>query len=217
MAATEIRCPNGHFYNPSKFTSCPHCGVVGIDIKPTDRLQSGDLGGISPTVPATPSEKRDLGKPMDSGVTKPLNQIRDSGSDKPTVAYYSGQKEKSKDEPEQVKSIDPVVGWLVCIEGPDKGRDYRVKAEKNFIGRSSMMDICISGDQRVSRENHAIIAYEPRHAEFRLYPGDARGLVYLNDSMVDVSAVLHPFDKIEIGNSSLRFVPFCGEQFRWGE
>src|SRR5262249_26846325 len=33
--------------------------------------------------------------------------------------------------------ISPVVGWLVCVEGPDKGRDFRIHSEKNFIGRSA--------------------------------------------------------------------------------
>ena len=31
--------------------------------------------------------------------------------------------------------LDPVVGWLVCIAGPDKGRDYRIHSERNFLGR----------------------------------------------------------------------------------
>ena len=30
--------------------------------------------------------------------------------------------------------IDPVVGWLVCVEGADRGRDYRIRSERNTIG-----------------------------------------------------------------------------------
>jgi hypothetical protein len=115
------------------------------------------------------------------------------------------------------QSIDPIVGWLVCVGGPDCGRDYRIKAEKNFIGRSTTMDICISGDQRISRENHAIVAFDPRNVEFRLYTGDARGLVYLNGHMVDTPTVLQPYDSIEVGGSRLLFVPFCSDRFQWPE
>ena len=30
--------------------------------------------------------------------------------------------------------LKPVTGWLVCLEGPSRGRDYRIIAEKNFMG-----------------------------------------------------------------------------------
>jgi hypothetical protein len=35
---------------------------------------------------------------------------------------------------------------MVCLEGPDRGRDFRLHAEKNFIGRSPGMDVCILSD-----------------------------------------------------------------------
>ena len=47
---------------------------------------------------------------------------------------------------ETATGISPVVGWLVCVAGPDRGRDYRIHGEKNFIGRGSSMDIVIAGD-----------------------------------------------------------------------
>lgn len=34
------------------------------------------------------------------------------------------------------ESVDPVTGWLVCIEGPQYGKDYKIHAGKNFIGRA---------------------------------------------------------------------------------
>lgn len=111
--------------------------------------------------------------------------------------------------------IDPVVGWLVCVEGADRGKDYRIVAEKNFVGRGDGMDIRIDGDETVSRDNHTIISYNPKDHKFRLYPGDGRGLVYLNDEELVMPAVLNPYDMIEIGETKLLFVPFCGETFIW--
>jgi hypothetical protein len=35
--------------------------------------------------------------------------------------------------------------------------------------------------------------------------------------MVDAPVVLSAFDNIELGDSKLLFVPFCGERFRWPE
>ncbi|SRR5579871_2405292 len=203
--AGERRCNNGHFYNPAKFSSCPHCGVAGIDIGPTRPRPA------SRTMPAVPAE------PQPSWQDQPyVPENRPSpgaySSDEPTQGWYPRQPSAEGEE-----RVDPIVGWLVCIEGPDRGRDFRIKAEKNFMGRSPSMDICIGGDPRISRDNHAVIAFDPRTVEFRLYAGDARGLVYLNGRMVDIPAVLNAYDIVELGNSKLLFVPFCGERFRWPE
>lgn len=111
--------------------------------------------------------------------------------------------------------IDPVVGWLVVVKGPDKGRDFRITAEKNFIGRSEMMDISINGDDSISREGHAIISYNPKNNSFRLYPGESKRLVYLNEEEVIMPEQLKAYDLIELGETTLRFIPLCGEQFQW--
>jgi len=111
--------------------------------------------------------------------------------------------------------IDPVVGWLVCIDGPEKGRDYRVRSERNGIGRGADMAICINGDEAISRENHAYISFNPRKASFRIAPGDGRGMIYLNGEEVDVPMPLQAYDRIELGQTHLLFVPFCGELFNW--
>src|ERR1700674_3634784 len=39
--------------------------------------------------------------------------------------------------------FDPVVGWLVCIEGPDMGSSYKLFMGKNSIGRSEQMKVPI--------------------------------------------------------------------------
>ncbi len=111
--------------------------------------------------------------------------------------------------------IDPVVGWLVCVQGPEKGRDYRIRSERNGIGRGADMSICISGDEAISRENHAFISFNPRKGSFRIAPGDGRGMTYLNGEEVDVPMPITAYDRIELGQTHLLFVPLCGEQFNW--
>ena len=110
---------------------------------------------------------------------------------------------------------EPILGWLVCVQGPDQGRDYRIRCARNRIGRASLMDICIEGDNSVSRDTHAIITYDPSRNRFRLYPGSAHGIVYLNGRCVDGASELSAYDLIELGKTGLRFVPFCGERFQW--
>lgn len=183
------RCPSGHFFDPAKHTKCPHCGIDGldIDIGPT-RAKSAPAVGV--TVPVTDGRTLPtLGRQESEGVT---------------VGYYK-----------QKIGLDPVVGWLVCVDGPDRGRDYRIRSERNFIGRDPRMDICISGDDQVSRENHAVVIYDPRNNGFKLAPGDSRGITYHNGNSLDVPSELKPYDAIEVGASRLLFVPFCGDHYQW--
>ena len=119
------------------------------------------------------------------------------------------------DEALFMREIKPVCGWIVCIEGPRQGKDYKIIEGKNFIGRADDMDIQILGDNRISRRNHAVIVYSSKRHETVLLPGDSNGLVYHNDEAVYVPVVLSVYDIIEMGSSKFLFIPFCGEHFRW--
>jgi len=118
---------------------------------------------------------------------------------------------------DELEILNPVTGWLVCIEGPSKGRDYKIRTEKNFIGRSDGMDIQILGDNAIARKNHAVIVYDPKKRKTLLLPGDSHGLVYYNGDAIYGPVDLAPFDTIELGKSKFLFVPLCGENFEWPE
>lgn len=79
------------------------------------------------------------------------------------------------------------------------------------------MDIQILGDNEISRRNHAVLVFDPKKRETVLLPGDANGLVYLNDNAVYTPTALNPYDVIEMGKSRFLFVPFCGDHFMWGD
>ena len=112
-------------------------------------------------------------------------------------------------------AVLPVTGWLVCIDGPSKGLDYRIHEEYNYIGRSSKMDICIQGDPTISRENHAIIAYDGQERMFYFAPSGGGSIVRVNGKAVLGNVELKAYDKLSIGQSVFIFIPFCGEQFEW--
>ena len=111
--------------------------------------------------------------------------------------------------------MDPVVGWLVCLEGPDKGRDFRLHAERNWMGRSPLMDVCILNDMTVSRERHAAVLFDPKRRNFWLTPGQGAGLVHVNGEVVHGPQQLQAEDVVELGQTKLAFVPFCGEKHSW--
>jgi hypothetical protein len=125
--------------------------------------------------------------------------------------------DESVEIPINYEAERPVCGWIVCIEGPSRGRDYRIRAGKNFIGRSDEMDIQILGDNKISHRNHAIVAYDPKKRKTTLLPGDSNGIAYWQEEPVYTPVPLEENDIIEIGESKFRFVPFCGDHFGWGD
>ena len=111
--------------------------------------------------------------------------------------------------------FDPVVGWLACVAGPSRGKSYTIRGGVNSIGRSERMDIVITGDLKISAENHAKISYSDKHNRFNLLPGEGRNIVYLNDEEVFTPMPLNAYDLIDFGETKLLFVPLCGEKFTW--
>lgn len=191
MAVQE--CGNGHLYDTDQYASCPYCQGGG------NRINFGE-SGVGKTVAVTPAAEMEIG-----ATVAPAAYAKQEKSD---VGKTVGVFQKKM-------SFEPVVGWLVCIEGAEKGKDYRIYGKNNTIGRSERMDICIKGDATISRENHAKLAYDEKHNAFHLIPADSTNTIYLNDEPVYVPAKLKAYDLIEFGDCKLLFVPFCGEHFTW--
>ncbi|MFD1885235.1 FHA domain-containing protein [Paenibacillus wenxiniae] len=137
-----------------------------------------------------------------------------TGGARPAIRIHE-EEEKTMPYLGETVGIHPVTGWLVCIEGPQLGQDYRIMAEKNFIGRSEEMHIRIIGDNAISRRNHAVIVYDPKKRNFYLLPGDASGLAYHNNEAVYSPVELNPYDVLQLGHSKFIFIPLCGAHFEW--
>ena len=127
----------------------------------------------------------------------------------------TGKTEIEVEEALFLQEENPVCGWLVCVEGPRRGKHYKVMAGKNFVGRADDMDIQILGDNKISRRNHCVIVYDTKQNKTVILPGDSNGIVYLDKDAVYVPTDLKAYDVIEMGESKFLFIPFCGEHFRW--
>lgn len=112
------------------------------------------------------------------------------------------------------KEFNPVVGWLVCIDGPEKGRDYRLRSGKNFLGRGTGMALSIPDDPKIHRENHFSVVFDPNSAKWYIVPG-AGTSTYYNGKLLEDYHDLNDKDKIRAGNSDFIFKELCGEDFKW--
>ena len=205
---TLVKCPNGHYYDSSRFgNNCPHCGMSGAASIGADQTT------VPLNIPDAPQPANEVTEPLTVSqpvVSQPANVTAPTVSDDDrtlpvTADMLDGMVEKPA----------PVVGWLVCTDGVNKGTDYRLHQGRNFVGRSPEMDVCILGDNTVSRSSHAIVVYDPRSNVYLAQPGSAKELCYVNDKLVLNPVELKTMDLLNIGDTKLMFVPLCGEQFHW--
>lgn len=111
---------------------------------------------------------------------------------------------------------DPVVGWLVVVEGPGRGAALPIGYGNNRVGRSATEDIILDfGDTQISRENHAVITYDGKHRRFYIQQGAGRNLTHVNDELVMVPVEMKGGETVSMGETKVRFVPFCGADFDW--
>ena len=255
-----IKCPNNHYYDSDRFSTCPHCQAAGDGAPVTVALNSNGKpnDATTPMYATSPSYNSNLpsddmptaGGPSRMGVPAPADpgatvkddptsslvgavsqviQPINTGTGKTTVpdddgktiSLYQTLVSNSNDKdtlPGQsipAKTTEPVVGFLICIDGKDFGRAFPLKTGRNFIGRDASMDVCLSGEMSVSKDRHAIVVYEPKKNLFLVMSGESKGLVYKNGDVVLVPETLEKNDVLQVGSVSLMLLPFCDDKFSW--
>lgn len=199
-------CSAGHVYDADQFASCPYCN------RNTRAIQFGataaPAGYGATTAPAgygaAPAGRDDtIGQTvMPEAIRRRMEQEKDNR----TVGEFKRK-----------LGYEPVVGWLVCVEGPEVGKDYRLFGRINSIGRAEGNDVVLAQEHTVSQKNHVRLAYDAKHNNFQLIPGEGTNVTYLNDEPLYVPQKLNAYDVLEMGATKLIFVPLCNERFRWPE
>lgn len=180
------RCERGHYYDATIHNECPYC-----------------------------NKEQNVGATVAAGMTEAAGQTSRTTSFFETVKNGNGAEGRTVAMIQKDMGIDPVVGWLVCTDGSEKGRDYRIHSDNNYIGRSERMDICIRGDETISRENQAVITFDSLDKAYYFSPGDGRSIVRVNGRAIFQTTTLEAYDKVMVGKTELLFVPLCGERFEW--
>lgn len=224
MAATE--CGHGHIYDSDIYASCPYCNSAQPIINfGAPQTGDADRGGGPGFVSAAYSEDRTAplsgGFGPSGGFAGGTVAVDTDDVTRPPAGYQPAKEKRADEEQhtvgmlQQKLGLEPVVGWLVCIEGKDKGKDYKLLGRINTIGRSERMDVCIKGDQSISKEDHARLGYDPKNNRFRIIPASSTNNIYLNDDVVDIPTRLNPYDVLEFGQTKLIFIPLCTSRFNW--
>lgn len=222
------QCPGGHVYDDQKTPVCPYCtgsGNVGVtrplagappvqapvfQAPPPQAPPPQSLPPQAPAFQPPPVNPAAASAPIPK--TAPLQQ---SAPIPKTMPLESPETNKTMALNTNDMGIDPVRGWLICVDGEKKGKDFKIRSEKNYVGRQSSNEICLDFDNSVSREPNAIISYDCRNNKFFIQPGEGKNNVYLNDSLLLTPVELNEYDIIEIGKTKLTFRSLCNEKFKW--
>lgn len=196
------KCSNGHFYDSDTYASCPHCssGLAENSTIAFDSAGVGQSGNIAATI--------DLESYVSAGAGQEEGMGDPDMDDSKTISIYQSGKMETP-------QMSPIVGWLVCTKGKFYGQDFRLKSGRNFIGRGANMDVCLAGENTVSRDRHATIIHEPRKNIFIAQPGESRELFYVNGNVVLSSIELKKNDILQIGDVQLMLIPCCDDVFQW--
>ena len=189
------------FGKTENFDSSPS-GLYGSVPGATEPLPGGGVPGldvnIGPTIPSTVNLDNDgpfRPKVESFGKTEAANVILNN----------SGEK------------VLPVVGWLVCIKGANVGKEFRIHSDYNYVG-SEKGDIVIPSDNKISRENHMIVTFDPQDRKFYVSTASGANIIRLNDkALIGGGAELKNYDVIRTGDSAFMFIGFCSEQFGWDD
>lgn len=198
------QCPNGHLYDDEKNSQCPYCSN-GSSVNITMPLDSPDPVEVFPQTAPIDAQNYMPPQPQVAENVVPKTLPLDS---KLSATTY-------KEDVINNKGIVEVRGWLVCLEGSKRGVDFKIRAEKNTIGRGQENDINLDFDSTISKGVNAVIAYDNRNNKFYLYQNASKNNIYFNNQLLLMPVELKDYDVLEIGETKMIFRSLCNELFTW--
>ena len=220
-------CNNGHFYDADVHADCPACNRSAEE-------NAFPKTGIVTEFPTTGSYMAKQAAPQENSYPKTMAvcsasqgfpktaPVNGAPTEFPKTAPISAAQEFPKTAPigsrERSPSFtgwNPVLGWLVCVQGGKQGKDFRLTQEHNYIGRASSNDICLDFDEAISRDTAITINYIKQSRVFRLNTEQTRNPVMVNGNPVQNELYLRDRDVISVGNTQLKLICFCDASFAW--
>lgn len=183
-----VQCANGHYYEDSRDEVCPYCQKLSNDV-PAEEAGGEQITQYKPSV-----------EDDDAALTEAYGENVDDNEK--TVGVFLKQQRNLLTS-----------GWLVCIDGFEKGASYTIFAGRNFAGRDEMMDIVLRGDNGICRQRHCSLVYDPYSNRFFAVAGE--GALYINGKPLASTAELFENDILQLGGSSYLFIPFCKGDRVW--
>ena len=190
-----IKCDAGHYYDPERYEKCPYCKKEKKGVLHARRDPKFEDG-------LTVAKEKKREKP--SFFSKSSAHREGKFDEEKTVGIRDAQSGKKR-----------VAGWIVCYQGEDAGRDYRLYHGFNYIGRNFSMDVCLNHNSGIAEEKHGAIVYDGRQNQFFVVA--VNGSILLNERPIVEMEELQDGDRLQFGNEIYIFIPFCKGERTWGK
>jgi hypothetical protein len=201
--AIVIQCKEKHFFDSERYDECPVC-------KKENQYLTGEQGAdpsekeLEAYVRSYAKRKKVAGEPEDDDKTELL------GSQVPHLK----QPDEVTTSVQDNQMYCYIKGWLVCLDGPLHGQDFKIYKGFNKIGREQKNDISLAGDGQVAENEHCYLMYEEGPNTFHLVPGKGKE-IFVNEKPLLEATALFQGDIVKVGGSSLEFIAYCCGDKRW--
>lgn len=189
---------------------------------PDDKTRGlGDItqmqgGGVSPI---ETEEQTEIEEQVNETVILESVNVTPKGETPPSLSKQVEEKVNTIDAKTigryTTEETEPVVGWVAAINSTSRGLSFELYDGKNSIGRMRTNKVALENEPSVSREKHAYIIFDAKNCIFYIQSGETDKMTYLNDSPVLMPQQLNAYDKIQLGDCELIFIPLCGDKFSW--
>lgn len=104
-----------------------------------------------------------------------------------------------------MSEIDDNNVYIECIFGDCYGQKFMLKDGVNKIGKGYQMDVCITDDVQITRDNHCTIVCDMKMEKYIIIP-TVGSLTYLNNTLLRESTEINNKDVFRIGRSNFVFI-----------
>lgn len=125
-------------------------------------------------------------------------EVQDESQTRETEAAEYG------DKTQYIQMVDErpkeCVGWVVALNGPQKGQDFRLVSGKNVLGTAADSEIVLTDAYMSAR--HAVIRHED--GTFVLVDLDSTNGTFVNDARISKEELIDN-DRVRVGKTDLKF------------
>lgn len=211
----DKRCENGHFIDES-WDLCPYCPAESGEqdipvVRPARAVAPAEPAPApAPARPLTavPQPRREAA-PVAPAAPPPVAPMSTPPPIERTVAVMKA----GVTTPDATPMKRYVVGWLVGLNGPNRGESFPVRMGRNVLGRDKRSDIVVTDDQASS--HHADLVFRPEERRFILMDHNSTNGTYVNETEIEPRKDLAGHDVIRIGSQKFLFLPLIRDDFYW--
>jgi hypothetical protein len=220
----DKRCDNGHFIDEA-WDICPYCPQDDSEPEiPVVRPRSIEQAGPQPVAAPAPAPAP---SPMPRALPSMADRAEASAAPRPRPVTSGGGAAAAVAVPPAERTVAAqrlevgqqqkryVVGWLVGLNGPNRGEAFPVRMGRNVIGRDKRSDIVINDDQASS--HHADLVFRPEERRFILMDHNSTNGTYVNETEIEPRRDLIEKDVVRIGSHRFLFSPLCHDGFHWDD